>query len=62
MKAEINRDGMLVLMAQTETERYAATRWLDNYRLGENSPLPWGIVVNSDIVPPADRRTPERAE
>jgi hypothetical protein len=46
--AEISRDGMLVILAESETERYALTRWHEAYSLGDSSPTPWGISIRHE--------------
>lgn len=48
MLAEISRDGMLTIFAQTETERYAMKQWFASYSRGDSSPSPWGICADYD--------------
>jgi hypothetical protein len=49
MKAEITEDGILLVTAETSTERYALKRWRDHSKIfeGEHAKTPRsGIAVN----------------
>jgi hypothetical protein len=51
MRAEISRDGILILKAKGETERFALEQWFRLYTAGNNATSPWGLCIDAEGWP-----------